>query len=106
MGIYPVVRIGQVWNGERPDEKGFALLGSEAAAQFSPAAAIVKAVIPAEKHRKEPIPHDPEKYQGRNPIEHFFHRLKQFRRMVTRYNKPQGTYLAFVHRAGQSQSRE
>ncbi len=60
------------------------------------AAQEVEAVIPAKKNRKKLIPHDPAKYGWRNQIERFFHRLKQFRGIATRYAKWQRTFLALV----------
>ncbi len=55
------------------------------------------AVIPSKRHRKEPREHDAEVYTERNRIERLFHRLKQYRRVATRYEKLGRNYLAFVH---------
>jgi transposase len=52
--------------------------------------------IPSSANRKEPIYYDKERYQGRNVIERLFGRLKQFRRVATRYDKLAETFLAFV----------
>ncbi len=38
-----------------------------------------------------------EVYKRRNVIERFFHRLKQYRRVATRYDKYADRYLGFVY---------
>lgn len=35
-------------------------------------------------------------YRDRNPIERMFNRIKQFRRIATRYNKTKTSYAAFL----------
>ena len=47
----------------------------------------IKAVIPAKSNRKKRIRHDKEAYKGRNVVERCFCRLKDFRRIATRYDK-------------------
>lgn len=54
-------------------------------------------VIPPKKSRKVPIDYDAERYKFREKVERFFNRLKQFRRVATRYDKLGKFYLAFVH---------
>ena len=54
-------------------------------------------VIPGRANRKKPIRHDKEAYKGRNVIERCFCRLKDFRRIATRYDKLAKTFLAGVH---------
>jgi transposase len=44
-------------------------------------------VIPGRTNRKKRIRHDKEAYKGRNVIERFYCRLKDFRRIATRYDK-------------------
>jgi hypothetical protein len=39
----------------------------------------------------------PQLYKLRNKIERFINRMKQFRRIATRYEKLAETYLAFIH---------
>ena len=56
----------------------------------------VEAVIPAKSNRRTPIPHDREKYRWRNLIEHLFNKLKNWRRVATRYDKTAESYLGFV----------
>ena len=54
------------------------------------------AVIPPRNSRTDPIPYDQDLYKRRNIIERFFHRLKQYRRVATRYDKYAVRYLGFV----------
>ena len=44
-----------------------------------------EAVIPSTASRKQPFPLDREVYRQRNVIERMFGRLKDFRRIATRY---------------------
>ena len=44
-------------------------------------------VIPGRKHRKTPINYDKHIYKERNIVERFFGRIKEFRRIATRYDK-------------------
>jgi transposase len=46
-----------------------------------------EAVIPSTRSRKAPIPDDAEAYRDRNRIERAFGRLKDWRRIATRYDK-------------------
>ena len=59
-------------------------------------AAGVEAVIPAKSNRRVPIPHDREKYRWRNLVERLFSKLKNWRRVATRYDKTKKSYLRFV----------
>lgn len=52
--------------------------------------------IPPRRNRKEPVAHDRHLYRGRNVIERFFARVKQYRRVATRYDKRAVNYLGFV----------
>ena len=56
----------------------------------------VEAVIPAKSNRRTPIPHDREKYRWRNLVERLFNKLKNWRRVATRYDKTAESYLGFV----------
>lgn len=60
------------------------------------AAAGVEVVIPAKGNRRIPIPHDREKYRWRNLVERLFSKLKNWRRVATRYDKTRESYLGFV----------
>ena len=57
----------------------------------------VAAVIPAKQDRKTPIPHDAEMYKWRHLIENFFQRIKEFRRIATRYDKTDASYAAAIY---------
>lgn len=46
-----------------------------------------KAVVPNNRTRKHPYPFDRQAYRRRNLIERMFSRLKDFRRIATRYDK-------------------
>lgn len=50
-------------------------------------AAGAQAVIPPRSNRTDQRDYDRHMYQDRNLVERFFNRLKQFRRMATRYDK-------------------
>jgi transposase len=56
----------------------------------------VEAVIPSIARRKPLIAHDREAYRQRNLIERMFSRLKDFRRVATRYDKLADNFLAGV----------
>ena len=56
-----------------------------------------EAVIPPRRNRKEPRSYDAERYKDRNLAERFWHKIKQFRRVATRYEKTARNFLAFVH---------
>ena len=60
------------------------------------ARADVEAVIPTKSNRRIPIPHDREKYRWRNLVERLFSKLKNWRRVATRYDKTAESYLGFV----------
>ncbi|MYG06895.1 transposase [Candidatus Poribacteria bacterium] len=55
------------------------------------------AVIPPRDSRTDPRPYDEALYKRHNIIERFFHRLKQYRRVATRYDKLGTRYLGFVY---------
>ena len=54
------------------------------------------AVIPPKRNRKVQRPYDAELYKERNVIERFFNKLKQFRRVATRYDKLLANFMGFV----------
>jgi transposase len=54
------------------------------------------AVIPPRASRKEIRGYDRHLYKSRNLIERFFARLKQFRRIATRYDKLDVRFEAFI----------
>jgi transposase len=47
----------------------------------------IRAVIPGKSNRKKKIRHDKKAYIGRNVVERCFCRLKDWRRIATRYDK-------------------
>ena len=47
-------------------------------------------------NRKDPICFSPYPYRARNLIERFFNKIKQCRRVATRYDKLAANYLAFI----------
>jgi putative transposase len=53
-------------------------------------------VIPPRRNRKVQRPYDAELYKERNRIERFFNKLKQFRRVATRYDKLLANFMGFV----------
>ena len=55
--------------------------------------------IPPKRNCKDPICFSPHLYRARNHIERFFNRIKQCRRVATRYDKLASNYLAFVQLA-------
>lgn len=50
--------------------------------------------IPPKSNRKDPIRFSPLLYRARSRVERFFNRIKQFRRIATRYDKHAANYLA------------
>ena len=53
-------------------------------------------VIPSKSNRRTPITYDKALYKERNLVERFFNKLKQFRRVATRYDKLLANYRGFV----------
>jgi transposase len=53
-----------------------------------------EAVIPSTASRREPIPYDVTAYKDRNRVERMWCRLKDFRRVATRYDKLATNYLS------------
>jgi transposase len=56
-----------------------------------------EAVIPGKTNRLAEIAYDKEQYKRRQKVERFFNKLKQFRRIATRYDKRSRTFLALIH---------
>jgi transposase len=55
------------------------------------------AVIPSKADRASRIPHDAEMYKWRHLVENFFQRLKEFRRIATRYDKTDTSFAAAIY---------
>jgi putative transposase len=58
-----------------------------------------EAVIPSKANRLESRAIDKNLYADRNKVERYFNRLKQYRRIATRYEKTASSFLAMVHLA-------
>ena len=58
------------------------------------------AVIPPKSNRTKLIPCDFDMYGWRHLVENFFCKLKQFRRIATRYEKTDESFAAMIHLAG------
>jgi transposase len=52
--------------------------------------------IPPKRNRKDPICFSPYLYRSRNLVERFFNKIKQCRRVATRYDKLAANHLAFI----------
>ena len=57
----------------------------------------IGAVIPSKSNERRRPGFDREAYRARNRVERLFNRLKQFRRLATRYEKRAVNYLAMLH---------
>ena len=57
------------------------------------------AVIPPRSNRTALRVYDRHIYEERHLIENFFNKIKEYRRIATRYDKLAATFLAFVHLA-------
>jgi transposase len=56
-----------------------------------------KAVIPPRRNRKLAIAYDREMYKWRHLVENFFARIKEFRRIATRYDKTDTSFAATIY---------
>ena len=52
--------------------------------------------IPPRRNRTAAVGYDRHLYKGRNVVERFFGRVKQYRRVATRYDKKAANYRGFV----------
>jgi len=55
------------------------------------------AVIPPRSNRREQRAYDRHIYKDRNLVERFFNRLKQFRRIATRYEKLANNFISLLN---------
>ena len=55
-----------------------------------------EAVIPSTMSRRKPIPYDTVAYRDRNRIERMFGRLKDWRRIATRYDRCAHTFMSAI----------
>jgi transposase len=56
----------------------------------------IAACIPSKASRKQPIEHDPTLYRQRHKIENMFGRLKDWRRIHTRYDRCAHTFMSAI----------
>lgn len=56
----------------------------------------IQPVIPAKSNRKVYIPHDELRYKHRNTVERMFGRIKDWRRVATRYDKLSRNFMAAI----------
>jgi transposase len=61
-----------------------------------------EAIIPARRCSTRPRAFDPHLYKRRNLIERAINKLKQFRRIATRYDRNPDNFRAFLHLAALS----
>jgi transposase len=54
-------------------------------------------VVPATSNARNPIPHDANLYAMRNIVERFFCKMKDNRRLSTRFEKYAQNFLAMLH---------
>lgn len=54
-------------------------------------------MIPAKANRVNPEPLDAAAYWERNRVERLFAKVKEFRRVATRYDKRKAIFLSWVH---------
>lgn len=96
---HDVTRSHELINGLKPDaviaDKGYDADHLRQAVRDAGA----EPVIPARSNRKAPRDHDTVLYKERNLVERFFNKLKQFRRVATRYDKLLANYEGFVQLA-------
>ena len=54
------------------------------------------AVIPSKSNARMPVDHDPDLYAQRNIVERFFCRMKDMRRLATRFEKNTINFLSMI----------
>ena len=57
----------------------------------------VEAVIPAKRNRLIKRSIDKNLYKDRNKVERYFNKLKQYRRVATRYEKTVSSFASFIY---------
>jgi transposase len=55
------------------------------------------AVIPSKSNARKPVPHDPNLYAKRNIVERFFCKMKDMRRLATRYGKSANGFNSMLY---------
>lgn len=56
-----------------------------------------RAVIPPRRHRRTQRHYDKHLYKERHLVECFFHKLKQYRHLFSRFDKPARNFLSFLY---------
>lgn len=56
----------------------------------------IAACIPSKANRKSPIPHDKKLYRQRHKVENMFGKLKDWRRIHTRYDRCAHTFFSAI----------
>lgn len=56
----------------------------------------IEPCIPSKKNRKQQIPHDKKLYRQRHKVENMFGRLKDWRRISTRYDRCSHTFFSAI----------
>ena len=56
----------------------------------------IKPCIPVRKSRKGPVEYDTKMYKQRNLVERMFGRLKDWRRIATRYDRCAHTFMSAI----------
>jgi transposase len=54
-------------------------------------------VVPPKSNRKDPWDYDKELYKRRNIVERTFRRMKEYRKIFTRYDKLDVMFMAYIH---------
>ena len=57
----------------------------------------IKACIPSKSNRKKPVAHDKKLYRQRHRIENMFGKLKDWRRIHTRYDRCAHTFMSAIY---------
>ena len=57
-------------------------------------------VMPSNRSRSQAIAYDKDLYKERNLIERFFNKIKHFRRIATRYDKTETSFLSMLSLVG------
>jgi len=55
------------------------------------------AVIPAKANARNPVPHDAKLYAMRNIVERFFCKMKDMRRLATRFEKSRRNFINMIY---------
>ncbi|MFE8585968.1 IS5 family transposase [Sphingomonas sp. NCPPB 2930] len=91
-GFGPLIRMIADWIDALLADKGY----DSDAVRDTLTSMNVEAVIPARRNRRNPAAHDRGKCRWRNQIERLFNKLKNWRRVATRYDKTAESYIGFV----------